>query len=182
MDFKYIALFFTMIFLGAEAEMGAGALSHFGFLNFWSAFILITLGIYVSDIVFYYLGKKFGEKFARKFGKFVFLSTDRFDRIKKVFLEKGGLIIFLSKLIYCAGHLTSAMAGATGMKFKRFFMHQLYSSAFASILFMSLGYFFSSFIDSITRDIKIISLGIVIFLILFVLGEKFLTKVFRHKF
>lgn len=182
MNIKYLALFFAMIFFGAEAMMGIGSLSHFQVFNFWLAALFVLFGIYLSDIIFYFLGRHFGEKFTRRFGKFIFLSPERFDKLRDIFLQKGGIIIFLSKFIYCAGHLTSAMAGATGMRFKRFFFHQVYTSALSTLLFVSLGYFFSSLIDSITKDIKIISLLIIIFLALFIFGEKLLAKFFRNKF
>jgi membrane protein DedA with SNARE-associated domain len=182
MNLEYIFLFLVMIFMGAEAMLVAGSLSHFGVFNFGIAFVLILLGLLISDTIFYHLGKSFGEKFVKKFGKFILISETRFQKMKIAFEKRGWLVIFFSKFIYCLGHLTSAVAGSVQMNFKKFFFTQIVSSTSSVLVFLSLGYFYSSFINSITKDFKVIGLSIIGFLILFILLEKTILKIFNRKF
>lgn len=182
MDLKYVFLYLVMIFMGAEAMMTAGSLAHFNIFKFWSVFVITFLGIYTSDLIFYYLGLRFGEKFIKKFGKFIFLSPERFDKIKRAFDKGGFWVLFFSKFVYCFGHLTSAAAGATKMKMGKYFIYLLVSSLASVATFLSIGYFFSSFIDSITRDFKVIGLSFIGFIVVFILVEKWVVKIFSRSF
>jgi membrane protein DedA with SNARE-associated domain len=69
-----------------------------------------------------------------------------------------------------------AAAGASRMKIKKFITCQLYTSFIWTSIFMSLGYTYSSFINSITKNVKIIGLSFLAFFIVFILSERQIKK------
>jgi len=172
----YIVLFFTMMVLGEEAMLVAGSLSHLGVLKPWMAFVFALLGVYAGDVLWFSIGWHLGNGFVKKFGKFFFVTEERFKKIQDLFNNNGKWVLFFSKFIFGFSHLVMAAAGASRMKIKKFITCQLYTSFIWTSIFMSLGYTYSSFINSITKNVKIIGLSFLAFFIVFILSERQIKK------
>lgn len=183
MIIPYIILFFTMMILGEEAMLVAGSLIHLGVLRPWLTFVFALLGVYAGDVLWFSIGWNLGNGFVKKFGKFFFVTPERFQRIESLFNNNGKWVLFFSKFILGFNHLVMAAAGASRMKIKKFIACQLYTSFIWTMIFISLGYTYSSFISSITKNVKIIGLSFLAFFILFILSErqikKFAEKIFN---
>ncbi len=186
MVIPYIVLFFTMLILGEEAMLVAGSLSHLGVLKPWTAFIFALLGVYAGDTFWFSIGWHLGNGFVKRFGKFFFVTEERFQKIQDLFNNNGKWVLFFSKFIFGFNHLVMAAAGASRMKIKKFVICQFYTSFIWTMIFMSLGYAYSGFINSITKNVKIIGLSFLAFFVIFIISErqikKFAEKIFNFFF
>ncbi|HPT40285.1 MAG TPA: DedA family protein [Candidatus Paceibacterota bacterium] len=176
MIIPYIVLFFTMMFLGEEAMLVAGSLSSLGVLRPDLAFVFSLLGVYTGDAFWFSIGWYLGNGFVKKFGKFFFVTAERFQKMQSLFNNNGKLVLFFSKFVFGFNHLIMAAAGASHMKIKKFAVCQLYTSLIWTAIFMSLGYAYSNFISSITKNVKIIGLCLLAFFILFMISENQIKK------
>lgn len=160
----YGVLFLVMIVMGEEAILFAGMLSHLGFMNFWIMMLVALAGAYTGDLIFFWMGWKYGEAVIDKFGKYIFIPRKRFIKVSKIFQNNGRWILVVSKFIYGLSHLTLLAAGAAKMPIKKVVKNQLWSSLVWVMTFGGIGYLFSSAISSVTRDLK--TLGIFLLAVL----------------
>ncbi|HOX21515.1 MAG TPA: DedA family protein [Candidatus Paceibacterota bacterium] len=161
----YGILFLAMIVMGEEAILFAGMLSHLGFMNFWIMMLVALTGAYAGDLLFFWLGWKYGDAVVDKFGKYVFIPRKRFAKVRKIFQTSGRWILVISKFIYGLSHLTLLAAGAAKMPIKKVVKNQLWSSLVWVLLFGGIGYLFSSAISIVTRDLKTLGIFLVAVLI-----------------
>ena len=160
----YGVLFLAMIVMGEEAILFAGSLSYLGFMNFWIMMPVALIGVYVGDLLFFWLGWHYGEHVIDKFGKYLLIPRKRFAKISRLFHNNGRWILAISKFIYGLSHLTLMAAGAAKMPPKRVVKNQLWSSLVWICVFGGLGYLFSSAVNSITHDLKVLGLVLIIIL------------------
>lgn len=158
----YFILFVLMVLMGEEMMLFSVYLSSLGFFNFWIMFFVALAGTYTGDLLFFWLGWHFGENLVYKWGKFLFIPRKRFEKIQHLFSNRGRWILFVSKFVYGLGHLTLIAAGTAKMEPKKVIKNQIYSSLIWVVLFSGIGYFFSSFIGAVTRDFKMVGIGIII--------------------
>src|SRR4030042_1647703 len=111
----YAGIFLLMIFLGEEFLLIIGALARFGIVDFWDAVFFALLGTFLGDILWYQLGRRYGEDFVSIGWVMAFISLGYFfahnlaalQHDVKVFailmvLVFGGFILlekFIEKLI-----------------------------------------------------------------------------------
>lgn len=177
MIIPYLILFVTMMFLGEEAMLVTGSLSHIGVFRPWLAFVFSLAGVYAGDAFWFSIGWHLGNGFVKRFGRFFFVTEERFKKIQGLFNNNGKWVLFFSKFIFGFNHLIMAAAGASRMKIKKFVICQLYTSFIWTMIFMSIGYTYSSFIHSITKNVKIIGLCFLAFFALFIISEKQIKKI-----
>src|SRR3990172_13372159 len=96
----YAGIFLLMIFLGEELLLIVGALARFGFVDYWDAVFFALLGTFLGDILWYQLGRRYGENFVAKHGKWFFMNPARFAMLRQLITKNGGLFIFVSKFMY----------------------------------------------------------------------------------
>lgn len=126
-QFGYLAIFilFVLGIVGLPVP-GEVLLTYLGYvtsigkmhvtLTFISAFLGAVCGISIS----YYLGKKLGEPFLRKFGPKFFIKEKTIKRTQKLFNKHGPYVLFICYFIPGVRHVAAYLAGITYFSFKRF--------------------------------------------------------------
>jgi len=97
MIIPYLILFVTMMFLGEEAMLVTGSLSHIGVFRPWLAFVFSLVGVYAGDALWFSVGWHLGNRFVKRFGKFFFVTEERFQKIQGLFNNNGKWVLFFSK-------------------------------------------------------------------------------------
>lgn len=103
------------------------------------------IGSYVGTLPFYifgYLGSEtIVRKFIQKWGKWIFVPEEDLDKSIKLFEEKGGIIVFLGRMIPGIRSVLSIPAGISKMKFIPYTIYTLLGSLSWSFLLAIVGYF-----------------------------------------
>jgi membrane protein DedA with SNARE-associated domain len=101
----------------------SGMLIHLGVLDAFPAFLALVFGELAQDILFYWLGYRYGDEAVKKFGRYVSITEDVFAKIKTFFSSHGLYVLFGAKLTM-GGFGTMLMilltAGATKIPFWRY--------------------------------------------------------------
>lgn len=177
----YAGIFLLMIFLGEEALLIIGALARFGFIDFWDSVFFAMLGTFLSDIFWYQLGRRYGEDFVLKYGRWFFITPERFKKLKTLIMKKSGLFIFVSKFMYNLNHVSLVAAGAIKFNFRRFLKFQIFVSIGWVLAFISLGFFFANNLAGLQHDVKVFAIVMVLVFVGFILIERFIEKLIESR-
>ncbi len=95
-------------------------------------------GITVS----YALGRTAGLGLVRKYGRFLHLPPERFERVHRWFDRVGRWTLLVGYYIPGVRHLVALAAGASGLRFGMFALSAYSGALIWSCTFISVGYFF----------------------------------------
>jgi membrane protein DedA with SNARE-associated domain len=178
--YRYIGIFFATIFEGPITMAAVGFLYKLGYFNPILAYIVMTLGDWVGDIGWYYLGYFGGTRFFSRFGKYVGVEEKTMEKVKGLFHRYHNKILFLNKITMGFGLSIYILtfAGISKISIKRFAILNLLGGFIWTAIMMTLGYFFGHLYLLISDNSKtgfIITVGILFAAALFGFS-KFLRK------
>ena len=146
-----------IIFIGAVI---ADQSMHF----FWAigaALVGANLGMFIT----YMIGKKLGVSLIHKYGEFVKITPDRWQRMQSKFDRYNDKILIIGYFLPGLRQLTPYMSGTRELPLARFFPFAFLGSLLWTSLYMTIGFYFGNIIG-----LKYISLFAIIFFLVFVLG------------
>ena len=119
----------------------AGYLAQQGQMNVFIAILCGTLGSLVGAYANYFAARHLGRPLLLKYGKYVWISEQKFARVESFFLRHGEISTFIGRLLPVVRHLISLPAGLAGMNHLKF---SLYTLLGAGIWVSTLGFAGSS--------------------------------------
>lgn len=144
----YIILFFAYVAellalpLPGETILGyVGYLSYQGEINYSAALAVVYLGVCTGITIAYHLGKRLGNPFFHKYGAYIHLGPERFDRASDWFDRYGYRLLIVAYFIPGIRHITGYTSGIMKTPF-RLFAVPAYIGAFLYVsVFITLGRF-----------------------------------------
>jgi membrane protein DedA with SNARE-associated domain len=132
----------TVLVLGA---VYAGA----GRLNIFLVGLLAFLAAIVGDNIGFAIGHFGGRALVDRFGRYVLLTPERYDKAADFFKRHGGKVIVVARFVEGLRQANGIVAGTIGMHWARFLMFNAIGAALWVATWTSIGYFSGSHIDSI---------------------------------
>jgi membrane protein DedA with SNARE-associated domain len=124
--FLLMAMESSLIPVPSELVMPpAGYLAHQGLMNPWVAIMAGTVGSLAGAYANYYGAHYLGRPLVLKYGKYVLIPPDKFQRVERFFLRHGEISTFIGRLLPVVRHLISIPAGLSGMNHLRFSTYTL---------------------------------------------------------
>jgi membrane protein DedA with SNARE-associated domain len=120
-----------------------------GRLNVFVVALLGFCGAVLGDNVGFAIGHFGGRPLVERYGRYIFLTPARFDRGTAFFERHGGKIIIAARFIEGLRQANGIIAGTTGMHWRRFLIFNTIGAALWVAVWVSIGYFSGSHIDSI---------------------------------
>jgi membrane protein DedA with SNARE-associated domain len=133
-----LAVFIGSAFEGDFTLILAGVVAHLGFFPFPLAIAVGTLGSFVGDSVWYWLGRFRGPRFRE--GRFYRRVGPRIQRLADRF---GPWQLLLARFVYGTKSASMVFWGLHGLKFRRFAPIDVLGCALGTAVFTSLGYLVS---------------------------------------
>jgi membrane-associated protein len=100
--------------------------------------VAVMVGATLGDHVGYLLGRRYGESL-RETAVVRRLGANHYDRATALLRRRGGLAVFLTRLVPVVRTLTPAAAGASGLEYRRFAPASLAGSATWSAVYVGGG-------------------------------------------
>lgn len=143
--YGYIVLVPAVIVTGPLAALLAGVFSRLDFFNPFVAYVCLVLGAMLGDMMWYFLGRRYGEPFTKRFGHYVGLTHEHIVSAKELFTKYHSPIILLTKVTNVFGLMIPVLftAGISRIPFGRFFVLNLLGESIFSGVLITLGYYFS---------------------------------------
>jgi membrane protein DedA with SNARE-associated domain len=174
--FGYLAL--GLVFLedfgvpvpGETVLIIAAVYAGTGRLNIWLVALIGFIAAILGDNVGFGIGHFGGRPLAERYGKYIFLTPERLDKTATFFDRHGGKVIVIARFVEGLRQANGIIAGITGMHWKKFFLFNALGAALWVAVWVSIGYFSGSHIDSIYRAATRYELYFAILVVLVLLG------------
>ena len=153
--FGYLAL--ALIFLedfgvpvpGETVLIIAAVYAGTGRFNVWLVALIGFLAAILGDNVGFAIGHFGGRPLAERFGKYIFLTPERLDKTANFFDRHGGKVIVIARFVEGLRQANGIIAGITGMHWTKFVPFNALGAALWVAVWVSIGYFSGSNIDTI---------------------------------
>jgi len=119
----------------------AGYLAQQGEMNIWVAILMGTVGSLVGAYANYFTAHYLGRPLVLKYGKYVWITEEKFTKVEGFFLRHGEISTFIGRLLPVIRHLISIPAGIAGMNHLRFSLYTLVGAGLWCTILAWIGYF-----------------------------------------
>lgn len=119
----------------------AGYLAHQGSMNIWLAILCGTAGSLVGAYANYFAAHYLGRPLLLRYGRYVWITEEKFSRIETFFHSHGEISTFIGRLLPVIRHLISLPAGLAGMNHFRFALYTLLGAFIWVTILTWLGWF-----------------------------------------
>src|SRR4051794_5117499 len=129
------------------ASLYAGA----GHLNIWLVGIVAFFAAVLGDNIGYLIGRKGGRRLVERYGKYIFVTSQRLDRAEAFFERRGGVVVMFARFIEGLRQLNGIIAGTVEMPWKKFLLFNALGAALWVATWTSLGYLAGNHVETISR-------------------------------
>lgn len=170
--YRYLVLVPAALLAGLPVCMVSGVAIRIGLLSFWIAYPLLMLGEIIGDVAWYWIGYLWGERFARRFGKYVGINEASVAKAEELFLTYNQRILISSKLTTGFGLAIPILftAGLSRVSFRDYMSANITGQLFWTGGLIAVGYFFGDLylrVNTVFEKITTISLFIIVVLVFF---------------
>ena len=119
----------------------AGYLAQQGQMNIWIAILMGTVGSLVGAYANYFAAHYLGRPLLLKYGKYVWITEEKFAKVERYFKDHGEISTFIGRLLPVVRHLISLPAGLAGMNHFKFSLYTLVGAGIWVTILTWIGYF-----------------------------------------
>ena len=119
----------------------AGYLAQQGKMNIWIAIFWGTAGSLAGAYANYFAAHYLGRPLLLKYGKYVWITEEKFAKVEQYFKAHGEISTFIGRLLPVVRHLISLPAGLAGMNHFKFTLYTLLGAGIWVTILTYIGYF-----------------------------------------
>lgn len=139
--FLLMAMESSVIPIPSELVMPpAGYLAAQGDMNLVAAILCGTAGSLVGAYANYYAAHYLGRPLLLKYGRYVFITEEKFAKVEEFFLRHGEISTFIGRLLPVVRHLISLPAGLAGMNHLKFSLYTALGAGLWVTVLTAIGY------------------------------------------
>ncbi|MFF0790461.1 DedA family protein [Streptomyces spiralis] len=139
---------------GETILIAAGVYAGAGELNVVAVGVIGFLAAVVGDNIGYLIGHFGGRAFVHRWGRYVFLTPERFEAAERFFTRHGGKIVTVARFIEGLRQANGIIAGTTGMPWRRFLAFNALGAALWVGLWVTLAYVAGTHINAVYDTIQ----------------------------
>jgi len=147
----------------------AGVLVAEGSMNFWIVCLLGILGSIVGALInfflAFFLGRKVVDKAVSKYGKFLFLNSEKLERVDYFFKKKGEITTFVGRLIPGVRQIISLPAGFSKMNLWKFSLFTILGAGIWSFILVYAGYLAGNNLLWLKENVNIVVIAIAVIIL-----------------
>ncbi len=143
--FLLMAMESSVIPIPSELVMPpAGYLAQQGQMSMVFAILCGTAGSLIGAYANYFAAHYLGRPLIIKYGKYVFITEEKFAKVESFFLKHGEISTFIGRLLPVVRHLISLPAGLAGMNHLKFALYTLLGAGLWVTVLTCIGYVIGS--------------------------------------
>lgn len=182
MTYRYVALLPLASIEGPVVALIVGFLTRLGYFNFFIAFLIMIIGDFIPDSIYYaigYFGDK--EKIIAKYDTKSKIISKHIHFLENNWSKHIIKTMFVSKLAYGFSIPLLVSAGLVKVPYKKFIWHALHVTILQYGIIMSIGYLLGHSYASATRYIQYVEIAIAVLVLILFGGYIAFTKYMRRK-
>ena len=133
--------FLGLLIPGQTLVALAGFAAHLKLFNLTTLIIVISFAAITGDCLTYYLGRRYGLKFLRRWGKYFFLKKKYIKKTQNLITHHLGKSLILGRLHSFTRSFAPFLAGAHKAPFLKFLSFTIIGGVLWALLFTLIGYF-----------------------------------------
>ncbi len=162
--FLLMAMESSVIPIPSELVMPpAGYLAHRGEMSMAVAILSGTAGSLIGAYANYFAAHYLGRPLLLKYGRYVWITEEKFAKVESFFLRHGEISTFIGRLLPVVRHLISLPAGLAGMHHWKFSLYTLLGAGIWCTVLTLIGYVIGQEQTLIMRYSHQAVVGVVIF-------------------
>jgi membrane protein DedA with SNARE-associated domain len=167
--FLLMAMESSVIPIPSEIVMPpAGYLAQQGKMNMTLVILSGTAGSLVGAYANYFVARWLGRPLLIRYGKYVWITEEHFNRVEKFFLAHGEISTFVGRLLPVVRHLISLPAGLANMNHVKFTVYTVLGAAIWVSVLSWIGYFIGENQELIARYSEHAVIDVILFSIVLV--------------
>ena len=175
-EYRYVIMAPAAFAFGPPVSLIAGVLLRLGALAFVPTCLALAAGELGGDIIWYWLGNRYGETFVKRLGRYVGITDASVEGIKTLFSQHHDVILFTSKLTAGLGFAPVVLftAGLSRVPFHRYMMLNIAGQFLWTTGLLSIGYFLGHIyleVGSIFEKMALFALAAIVLVSLIGLGR-----------
>jgi membrane protein DedA with SNARE-associated domain len=140
----------------------AGYLAQQGQMNMLIVILCGTFGSLIGAYANYYAAHYLGRPLLLKYGKYVWITEEKFAKVETFFRDHGEVSTFIGRLLPVVRHLISLPAGLAGMNHWKFSLYTLLGAGLWVTVLSYIGYFIGANRELIMKYSHQAVIGVVI--------------------
>uniref|UniRef100_A0A831UB19 DedA family protein n=1 Tax=Geobacter metallireducens TaxID=28232 RepID=A0A831UB19_GEOME len=141
----------------------AGYLAQRGEMNIWAAILMGTAGSLAGAYANYFAAHWLGRPLLLKYGKYVWITAEKFAKVETFFHKHGEISTFIGRLLPVIRHLISLPAGLAGMHHGKFAFYTTVGAFIWVTILTWIGYVIGQNQELIMRYSHQALIGVIIF-------------------
>jgi membrane protein DedA with SNARE-associated domain len=165
----YIGLFLLMFFGNALVPIPveailipAGYLVQQGEMNLVAVIASVMVGDICGSLFSYYVALYFGRKFLYAYGKYLFFTHERIEKLDKFFASHGQISVLTGRLIPGLRHFMAFPAGLSHMNVKRFVLYTGVGGGLWMLTLIGVGYLIGGNKELVRHYMSYIEVAVII--------------------
>lgn len=136
---------------GETALITGAALAGRGDLNIVGVASAAFIAAVVGDSIGYWIGRRGGRPLIERFGKYIRLTPERFDKLETFMSHQGPKIVVIARFVEGLRQFNGLVAGITGMPFHKFLAWNALGAALWVSLWSTAGYVAGDHLQQIAK-------------------------------
>mgnify|MGYP001562470928 CR=1 FL=1 len=169
LKYRYLIIFPATIIEGPIVSVLSGFLLQLKYFELIPLYITIICADLTGDLLWYAVGHHWGDKFVKRFGKYVGITEEAIEKVKGIFHEHKNKFLFFSKVTMGFGFALATLitAGISRIPLKNFITFTALGQILWTAFLLSIGYFFGTFYLMIDKGFQ--TIGLITFIVLIIL-------------
>jgi membrane protein DedA with SNARE-associated domain len=139
---------------GETAIIAGSAYAGSGHLSIVAVAITAFCAAVIGDSIGYWIGRRGGRPLVRRFGRYVRLTPERFDRVEGFMSRQGPKIVVVARFVEGLRQFNGIVAGITGMPFHKFLAWNALGAALWVGAWSTGGYYAGDHIEEIAKGVS----------------------------
>jgi membrane protein DedA with SNARE-associated domain len=114
---------------GETAIIAGAATAASGHLNIWLVAAVAFAAAVTGDSIGYLIGRTGGHRLVLRYGKYVRLTPGRLERVERFMTRQGPKVVVIARFVEGLRQFNGIVAGATGMRWRRFVLFNAIGAA-----------------------------------------------------
>jgi membrane protein DedA with SNARE-associated domain len=139
---------------GETVLIAAAVYAGAGRLDIVAVAVIGFLAAILGDNIGYLIGRTGGRPLVLRYGKYVLLTPERFEKAERFFTRHGGKVVTIARFVEGLRQANGIVAGATTMPWRRFLAFNTLGAALWAGLWSGLGYAAGDHIATIYEQVN----------------------------
>ena len=142
-EYSYFIMAPAIFIFGPIVSLAAGILLRLDVIHLVPTCLALAAGELTADVLWYWVGRRYGESFVGRFGRYFGITPASITYAKELFAKHHDVIIFTSKLTAGFGFAVLILftAGLSRVPFRRYMMLNIAGQFLWTAGLLSIGYF-----------------------------------------